>query len=450
MPKRRSRIGRSRGVGRRGTGRTGRGLKGVTAAGYGSARFASGMAGMAAGMAANRLAGKRRSIPMSQARRVRRRASNKPSGSGPLTRSWRKIGRKRKLTVRGLQRLSMISAILRYQGLKRYAVNSTVAIDEGVAEAVGAPDLTLAGTSNSSYPGYFVLQNLTQSDTINIVGDVYPLHITCLTSMPNVVTNGHNLHMEMQMRNTATAGVTDMEFAPLNGQLPTGTPTIYWQYEYASPPVSSDATVNNIQPNARSKMIEHQWFDIRFILYCQRQAPTMYDIMLVTFADECLDPQLTNAQVVALPAEQRAQRNALWQGLVRNITYNPILPANPYSFKGMRVIKRQRVTLQASSTDDADRTPDHQIVRWFVKDYRARNYNYGTRSLRSATAVDGPNYIQDLRVNDLQDECHPKQRMYLMIRATNTSPEDALLSDMDGTPSYDMVIRKRVTYTSQT
>lgn len=452
MPYRRTGYSKSRGISRRRSGSKGRrrlqkvtyGQAARAVSGFGSAAYTAYRGGYMPKVAVK--GSSRRKFAGRTTTRKRRGGSNTVIG-GELTTARRRMGRYKKLTVNKLREMAASSAILRYQGINRYGALAATAIDEGLQEAVGNPDLTTSGVTNAGYPGYFVLNNAVASDAVSTTGDTFPLHICCLNSVPNASLTTNHMQ-ELTTGNTATADVTDMLFNASTialGQTPEGGTSSRWNYEKLVSPGSFTDPIpgSRIDFFIKSKYIQHMWYEMRFLLYGQRQSPTIYDVMLVKFRDECLAPELTAAQIAALPSEQRQSRNALWQGLVRNISYNPILPAAPKAFSGLRVIKRQRFIIQASMTDEADRTPHHKIVKWFYKAGVNQDYDYSSLGQARASTIDAANYTQQIAVSNMQNVPHPKARLYLMIRATNTTPA-AAQEDMDNTPSYDLCIRKKI------
>lgn len=421
------------------------------------ARYARTAVGVAGAMGAFR-GGPAPSLP--QGRRITTRGAtgtrtkrksktkNTRGGYGEVTTMRMRHGRRKRLTVAKLQRLTMTTAVLRFQGLKRYGLFADAAIDEGPNEAAGVGnDLTKDQVAlTGGCPGYFILKNGTAVDTINVTGDTYPMHVYNLTRVPNLVTTA-TVGREMIISNSTTAGVGDfLASTVLVGQSPTGAPSGVWWMESMSPSGTNDTTTNNIQPIMRSKYVKTEWFDIRMICYGQRQMATFYDIMLVRFDDSTLIPDIGITEITNLDTQRRNARNALYQTLVRNITFNPILPGASNAVRGMKVMKRQRFLLPASMSDETDRTPAHKIVKFFYKDETIRNHEWGVRSVAPATNVDGPNFAQNLRANDMSDDPHPKARVFLLVRASNTMVDAAVDEDMDGLPSYDIVIRKKIRY----
>lgn len=442
---RRPRLSRSRGVGKaKGSRRRLTGSNIVTPA------YAPGMgprpAVSSSGGGASSSAG--RGIRPMKRRRIgpvmrRLRMGQRVEVGGQMTFRKARFGRGRRVTVKKLQRMTMTTAILRFQGLKRYGVLNPTAINAGPTEAAGAADqqenkVDLSGAGG--VPGYYRLRNTNIGELgTNGTVDEMPLHIYDLTVCPNNSgrpVNAWSLGFEQQTNSAKPV------FGTLTGQTPNASVDVGFNFEYTTVPVSGDAGTGNITPQCKAKYIKHEWYDIRLLVYGQRQFTTYYDIMVVRFNEDCLVPDFN---VTGAESELDVKRTSFWQAMVKNITYNPLIPGHARAFNGMQVLRRYRCVLDSSSQDNADRTPAHKVFKIFMRDGVIRNYDYGSRPHTSITNIDGPQYMQNVRINDLNDRPLPKSRTYLVIRASNTVPEDDT-QDMDGQPSYDLVIRKKIRF----
>jgi len=389
--------------------------------------------------------GKRREGVMERPFKGKRlRFGNKQTSYGPMSFRKARFGRGRRVTVKKLQRMTMTAAILRFQGVKRYGLLSNTAINAGPTEAAGASDMQenkvdLSGSNGQ--PGFFRLRN-TNSAESNTVGvtDEMPLHVYDLTVCPNKTGNPVNGYTLGFIQDSQTARPT---FGTIQGLNPLGQTATGYNFEYTTVPVTGDAGTGVVTPQCKAKYIKHEWFDIRLLVYGQRQFTTYYDIMIVRFNEDYLAPEQTVFPVSDTEADNK--RLAFWQAMVKNITYNPLLPGHSSAFNGMKVIRRYRCVLDSSSQDSADRTPAHKVFKIFFRDGVIRNYDYGSRPHTQLTHIDGPNYSQNIRINDLNDTPMPKGRLYLIVRASNTTPETDT-EDMDGQPSYDLVIRKKIRF----
>lgn len=318
-------------------------------------------------------------------------------------------GKKLSMTVNKLAQLACRRILFRFQGCNRMNATSGAVID------------TLGGTTLAT-PGFFKLDLST-----NKVGDQrFPLHVYNLTGTHNTTTNEPVLY---------TIQFTDLgvpSWVALSGQNSASGATTVWQYE-------DDNSAQTIVGNGfQQRFIQTDWYDIRLAAYGCRQQPTFYDIMVVSFTDENLHPCGLSATASLNTSKQYY---SLWQGLVKNICYNTILPGAPQAFKGMVVKKRFRFVLQPSGVDEADRNPALRIVKFFYKDYRIRDYgpgrNYQTDDANLNSAQWAP---QNNSTSALSHDPRPDQRLFLIVRASNTTPTEA--GDADDTPSYDVCIRK--------
>lgn len=395
--------------------RTGRGLKGVTAAGFRGAY--PGATVFSTGHMRTRRGTKRR-MPMPTATRLkRRRTAGGSGGGGEISFLKKRSGYKKRQTVNKLQLLSMNKILYRFQGVNRM---------NNVSKGAIAAD----GTATLACPGFYKLDN-----SPNAVGNQrFPLHVYDLTQLPqNSTTTAVSYRMEI---GDTGAILWTQQF----GQKTDGTGSVdaagisTWELE--------DNTIGNASLyQLNQRYAQHDWFDIRLCAYGARQQPTFYDIMLVSFTRDYLQP--CNYTTTGDPEETQAY-GAFWASMVKNISYNAILPGAKDAFKGMTVHKRFRFVHQPSSTTEADRNPALKIVKYFHKDYKIRDYNWGVTRFAADTEVNDADYVQNPAAGTVRNYPKDKQRLFLIVRASNTTPVDPATSNSDNTPSYDLVIRKQV------
>lgn len=352
----------------------------------------------------------------------RQRKSSGPGGprSGPMkyysggetSASEQQIGRYARITLKNLSR-SMCTQIYRFQGVNRQNANN--------GTFTGGEVTTIPA------PGFYTLHT-----TPNAAGlQRFPLHVFDLTSINNTGTPVP--HQYLQFDDSGLPSFTD-----LDGQTSAGAygAAMTWGMEYSN--------VN--KTNTQQRYITHNWFDIRLNLYGARSQPTFYDVMLVRFTNKTLDPTEFKTNT-GLSAEDLIKRRALYQGMVKSLVYNPILPTPRDAMVGLEIVKRQQIQIAAGNNDEADRNPNNHIMKWFVKDGKQRDYNFSSTAQSSDSALNGPAYAAETGVpSELSDSPKHGSRLFLIIRASNTTPVDLVNSNGLNTPSYDMVIRKKVTF----
>jgi hypothetical protein len=249
----------------------------------------------------------------------------------------------------------------------------------------------------------------------------------------NKTTTGNGVAYSLYHDTTANT----YRWLAVNGQGPGGTANANYFME--------DNT-STMATTIGTRFIEHQWFDIRAVAYGTRTQPTYYDFMVVKFTRDYLQPCLY-ADETKLSVEEVGAMRSFWAGLVKNISYNAIMPGQRDTFKGMTVLRRFRFTLQSSPTTDSDRNPNMRIVKLFQKHYQVGDYNWGKENTQNAAAVDSAQWVQNLSaVGDLRDAPNEKQRTFLIVRASNTTENATANKDADNTPSFDLIIRKQVRF----
>lgn len=394
--KRRNAIGakRKRGVRRR--------KLGVSHYQYKRAREAVGVAatGIAAYRGVMRPAGAPRGVPKRQRRNV-------ATFNGDMTSAQRLWKRRRfsvKPLLRGLMKMQEY-CLYRFQGVKRMN----------------------ASNDGTTQPGYYAL--LAQ-DPVTLSNPAVPLHLFDLTCT-RVPLSAPAVGYQMAIDNTGA-----VTFSSMSGQVPAGTDAANcpWQLERTSAQ-SLDLT---------TRYIKTDWIDIRLNLYGCNQVPTYFDIMLVQLKDDFCDP-LT----VPSTNEQLTRRNLFWQGMVKSLTYNPLLPGDNSWYNGVRILRRYRKKFDPSepfsSAEVLDKNPDNHVVKVFYADNKIRNHQWQAAAALTDTAAMTQQWRSyTASATELLPTVHPKAKLFLVVRALNTTPETS--GNALDTPTYDIVIRKKVTY----
>jgi hypothetical protein len=334
--------------------RTGRGIKGVTTVAYRRPGYGTGGLGAFGTRLGSmgRIRNAARAAQLMQ-RRVRRTGTG---GGGEIGWVKKRGGKYRPMTVQRLMNLSMQRTTFRFQGVNR--------MNEVSAGVIGAD-----GTSTVPCPGFFKLNNDPNSEALS----EYPLMAFDLTTVNNKTTTGNGVAYSLY-HDTTTNGY---RWLAVNGQGPGGSASAHY---------SMEDNTSTMATTIGTRFIEHQWFDIRAVAYGTRTQPTYYDFMVVKFTRDYLQPCLY-ADETKLSVEEVGAMRSFWAGLVKNISYNAIMPGQRDVFKGMTVLRRFRFTLQSSAITDSDRNPNMRIVKLFQKHYQVGDYNWGKEDTRNAAAV---------------------------------------------------------------
>lgn len=273
-------------------------------------------------------------------------------------------------------------------------------------------------------PGKQILQ--CYRDT-SIGNSQVPLHIYNLTAFGSNENAGEPVGYFMSVNDTGNP-----QFSPLSGQGPAGTDIASqpWYYEAGD--------VLNRARNA--KYVRTEWININLNLYGCTTQPTYYDVLMVRFERAYLDPLETASNTLELK-----YRSAMWQTFVRNLVTNPINMGNAdNAVSGMKVLRRYRLVIQPSSSTDQDLNPESRVFRLFYKDGRMRNHDYGGDPIATDTGVFDTGYTsENMLTTQFQNNPKSGARLYLIVRASNTTsvlPASVTRAD---TPSYDICMRKK-------
>jgi len=371
---------------------------------FGAAGYAA--AGGMAGMVASRL--KRRAPSLTRVTTKRRRTSRR-RGGGEMVFSKARFGKRPRMTIAKLHKLTQPVHILRWQGVNR---------------------LNGATTPGTTIPGYFTLPlTVNQADAAG--SQKFPLHLIDLTTVSQGSTNPMSMHYQLVGNDAG-----QMNFNPVSGQSSTGGTISFWNTEM----VTDGSSIST------DRFIQHDWFDLRLNLYGACEQTTFYDIMVVSFTKSWLEPALIGNPV---PGEQE-KLNAyygLWQGLVKNISFNPILPGQKDAFQGMKVHRRYRKIIGSTMATENDANPNNHIFKLFFRDGKIRDYNYGAPAQASDAAVNSAQFQTSLGLTTNLPDVRPRERerLFVIIRASNTTPTTlAAENDAGVTPSYDLCLRTRV------
>jgi len=182
--------------------------------------------------------------------------------------------------------------------------------------------------------------------------------------------------------------------------------------------------------------IQHAYYDIRLKLYGARKQAVTYDVFLMKFNHSALIPDQTSSDSSWL-----TRRVQFWQSIAKQYTVNSIIPGQFGWQKYVQVIKRKRIALPASSSDDLDRNPASVDLKWFVKDMRMLDYRIAVTTEATDVAVDSVQWPQTLNTS-YSNQPATRDRLFVMVCATDMTTyyggEDA-----DDSPSFDMLIRRK-------
>lgn len=349
-----------------------------------------------------------------------------------------KIGRKRKVTLKQIEKLTFARRITRFQNLGP--------IDKGVDR--GANWLgTIITTSTTLTPSLvggnniFVKNNSDLSGAANFYRCPYHLYLLNSTSLTDQVSPlGPAIQPFIDMLNGK------VDFVNLHGCKPdlSGTSS-QWQIES-----------QNFGDVPNQKYIKQEWYDIRIALRNAIQQTTVFDIWVFQFKEGHLDPHSVPATV-----EELKDHKAFYQNLMSGGVNHPLMNKGQNDvMRKIKIWRKYRVVMDKQQTTDSDASPDIKCVKMFIRDGKLYDYQYATApannvQLPATYTLQNNSWIPQGAANVINTEL-PKQRarLWLMIRALDTTTssmaggggDEVITSDdtlsSNTTPSYDIQIRK--------
>lgn len=334
-------------------------------------------------------------------------------------------GRPRRVGSRTTTALAVDYRIFRYQRVNR---------QDGVEPTV------TAGASTTAPLGSQILYNtVTIGDPLTVYQQV-PIHIYDLTSTINFDDTANVCYqLTFDGSTTAPKWYSFGANTKPDGTVETQNTVGAWKVEY-----STNTTINLKKP-----YISPRWYDIRLLCYGARRQPTTYEILIVRFTKDWLVPDFDGFGQNSLEATD--EKYGFWQGMAKRLIFSDILPSQSRIGavnRGMRVLKRVKFMLPSADSTDADTAPPSKAVRLFVPDGRVLRYRPNTDSFIGSgnmPKLGGSGYIQSLPANgnEVNYPIEERQRTFMIVRATNTTPVALGSVSVDDTPSYDVCIRKK-------
>lgn len=183
--------------------------------------------------------------------------------------------------------------------------------------------------------------------------------------------------------------------------------------------------------------IHNDYADIKMLAYGAKTQSTEYIIDIIRFKYDYLDPYEG-------PVEDNEvdDRSAVWQGMVRQLIFNPIFEAPQQHGKGKYdVLYSTKFSIAPSLENELDTTPSSRAVKIFYPIGKIFNYKYTAKHVTTDAALEGGTWVRDGSAQaDYNNIPAAPARLWLRVRAMNTT---LTTPDNTNTPSYDMLIRKK-------
>lgn len=285
-----------------------------------------------------------------------------------------------------------------------------------------------------TYPGAFSIGKGNSSSALSQL--TMPLYIVDLTRVPNGPngpTNGTGCIQQLRIGDAGNPTFNERPTQNSNGVF-----TSNAQYDW-------EKTNGNGSINAT--LMQHLWYDVRLKLYGARKQAVTYDVMLVRFKQDYIV-----WDGVAQNAQDGATRTQFWQSIARSQIVNTILPKTSGWMDYVTILRRKRLNLPASSSDDLDKSPQSVDFHWFIRDTRILKYSQNNNVFTEDIAVDGTGWNVEFsnassgNFNQINDPHHFASRTFLLIRATDMTSVRNTGDDMDDTPSFDICVRRKTRF----
>jgi len=366
-----------------------------------------------------RAGSKRRNFGPGRVLNKRRKSSSSSGGGGELSKASMvvKLGSKRGI-VGKLVRANEQRVINRWQAINPYMGFATAT--RNLAACLGGGAYALANYNNAG-------NTITQC----------PLHLYDITSTNNVLSGTYTgINPSWQM--TWTGG--NANFTPMFGDSAVGgrSGAITWNQENVGSGPSSASSL----PLRRCLLDS---VSAKLMCYGASSYPTKFHIDFVQFTEDWCHPDFAAQDEAAPFPAFNTLRSAFWESLTKKEIAHPIDIQNPLYKKYIKVIKSLNFTLQARLTNEpaVDSTVGHcKEVNVFLPASRILKFDWGQSSV-DGTIINPDSY----QVSTGQNLCNvePKARIYMMVRATNTTNTLAAGAvTIATTPTYDLVLRQQL------
>lgn len=378
------------------------------------------------------------------------------------------VGRKRPMTVKRLSKVTTQRRIFRFQNVA--PIDRVAAVSDRGAfmlSTVCTNTAVIPATMAEANVGGYARQDVTGTLLGNLTNSAHflatPVNVFLLNGTRDRANNGRDVGYRLFISNNDTGTLV---WSPLTGVRPVTpldlnppasgiVPTTHWDLEYASGDFGSA-----ILTSETARYIQNDWYDIKLCLRNAGQQRTFYDVQIVSFADEWLDP-------LGVPADsdQVRDRHNLWLGYTRKNTNHPLQTDKNYASikKKMIVHKSMRVEMDMSLTNQVDGSPNFKVVKIFYRDGALNDY----ATSANANVVQGTTADQLLNANvyetvgleqtNYNNIPKPRARKWLVVSAFDPSisalgsalnPVDNIAGNTvvpNVNPTYDIIIRKKET-----
>lgn len=270
-----------------------------------------------------------------------------------------------------------------------------------------------------------------------------PVHIYDITSVVNTIAGtitpgipGYEL--SFITTNPGVVSPTQVSFVPLNGTGPTGALTSgWWQLEDSL--AASTSTVN--QPHRRCLQ---DWTQAKLFCYGATNSVTEWIVEFIQIKEDAYHPDF----VATLPASSGGKNYlgasiAFWEAYAKAQMSHPIQSSAPMKRNDYKVLKTIRWTTQPRLSNETDANLGHvKQLDIFYHMNRICKFDWNEDAVDPNPAGSSV-YAQEL--GQMSTTVHPKARIYMTIRSTNTSYNNNTVPTTAQTPTYDLLLRKKIT-----
>lgn len=283
--------------------------------------------------------------------------------------------------------------------------------------------------------GYYKLFNHYNSVNPASLLRSYPLYFFDITSFArNNAGNSSVASPGFTIGSQEVAASRRVDLANVFGTAANGTTiSTEWQVEH------TPTTQNDVDMYKGYESVL-KWVSIRLLCYGTTTMPTKWSVSLVQFPDTEYDFFFQN-EVSAPPASYSQSGVALLDYLMAGYDFNPIQTSDSMFRSKIRFLMNQNFILNTPAINEGTTIPHMKEIDIFRKFDRNQRYDWRLRDLttfnQEQTAAFAP------QINEVQNQVHPRARIYLMIRAQSrySTAAGPPVFNIQNNPSFDMQIR---------
>jgi len=248
------------------------------------------------------------------------------------------------------------------------------------------------------------------SNATTTAGGTQPLLAFELTACPNAINGTITAPSNVQ---TVMANSAPVSMATSYGTQ-TVYPVTFGGFTVAKPLAlinsTASTTIAEAYPCEKDRLM---WSDIRLQLYGALTVPMTWHVYFVQFKKDYLAPNFADTGT----NDERAERAAFWQSIVKPLVYNPILVQDQKHLRDLKIIKHDQFhfspKLSTEPATGAVAYPHVKTVKYFERWNKLCTYAWGDE----ANVDMGNNNASQQSIGENRTTVAPKERIYMLLAA---------------------------------